>query len=103
MVTPICEKCRRRNVISFHVEPKEAWRTVVLNRWRAICPLCFDAEAERVGVRYRLVGAGMNVVERQAGTRQAIRKEAAVVLSVAFDGQGRQSSATLSVVGRGVL
>ena len=46
MVTPICDKCRRRNVVSFQVEPKDAWRTVVLNRWRTICPSCFDAEAD---------------------------------------------------------
>jgi hypothetical protein len=65
MVTRICEKCRRRNVVSFHVEPKEAWRTVVLNRWRAICAACFEAEAERVGVRYRFLAVGMNVVEHE--------------------------------------
>ena len=55
MVTPICEKCRRRNIVTFQVEPKEAWRTVVLNRWRTICPSCFDAEAQRAGVRYQFV------------------------------------------------
>ena len=58
MVTPICDKCRRRNVVSFHVEPKEAWRTVVLNRWRANCRSRFDAEAERAGVRYQFVDLG---------------------------------------------
>jgi hypothetical protein len=58
MVTPTCDKCRRRNVVSFQVEPKDAWRTVVLNRWRTICPSCFDAEAERAGVRYQFVGVG---------------------------------------------
>jgi hypothetical protein len=56
MVTPICDKCRRRNVVSFKVEPEEAWRTVVLNRWKSICPSCFDAEAERAGVRYHFTG-----------------------------------------------
>jgi hypothetical protein len=39
-----CSKCGRRNPISYRVEPQEAWRTVVLNRWRI--------EAERAGVRY---------------------------------------------------
>jgi hypothetical protein len=33
-------------------EPEEAWRTGVLNRWRKICPSCFDIEAEKAGVRY---------------------------------------------------
>jgi hypothetical protein len=51
MVTPISDECRRRNIVSFKVEPEEAWRTVVLNRWKSICPSCFDAEAERAGVR----------------------------------------------------
>ena len=35
-----CDKCRRRNPTSFHVEPEEAFRTVVLNRWRKLCPSC---------------------------------------------------------------
>jgi hypothetical protein len=30
LVRPICKKCRRRNIVSFRVEPKQAWRTVVL-------------------------------------------------------------------------
>ena len=33
--------------------PDEAWRLVVLNRWRNICPSCFDTEAEKAGVRYK--------------------------------------------------
>ena len=40
------EKCGRRNLVIFQVEPKEAWRTVVRNRWKSICPLCFDAEGK---------------------------------------------------------
>jgi hypothetical protein len=56
MVTPICDKCRRRNIVSFLIEPVEAWRTVVLNRWKSICPSCFDAEAERAGVCYQFMG-----------------------------------------------
>jgi hypothetical protein len=51
----LCDKCRRRNIVSFKVEPEEAWRTVVLNRWKSICPSCIDAEAERAGVRYQFV------------------------------------------------
>jgi len=48
-----CDKCRRRSPVSFLVEPEEAWRTVVLNRWRKLCPSCFDIEAEKAGVRYK--------------------------------------------------
>ena len=29
---------------------------VVQNRWRDICPNCFDAEAEFAGRRYQFVG-----------------------------------------------
>ena len=50
-----CDKCRRRSPVSFLVDPEEAWRAVVLNRWRKLCPSCFDTEAEKAGVRYRFV------------------------------------------------
>ena len=46
---------RRHDPVKFHVEPEEAFRTAVLNRWRNICPSCFDTEAEKAGVRYRFV------------------------------------------------
>jgi hypothetical protein len=51
-VVESCQKCARRNVVTFTVEPEEAWRTVVLNRWRILCPSCFDAEAEKASVKY---------------------------------------------------
>jgi hypothetical protein len=44
---PHCDVCGRRNVVAYAVEPGAAWRTVVLNRWRNVCPSWFDAEAER--------------------------------------------------------
>jgi hypothetical protein len=47
-----CGKCKARNPIRFTVTPAEAYRAVVLNRWRVICPSCFDVEAEKAGVRY---------------------------------------------------
>ena len=47
-----CDRCKRNNPIAFDVEPVEAWRTVVLNRWKKLCPSCFDMEAEKAGVRY---------------------------------------------------
>jgi hypothetical protein len=75
MVTPICDKCRRRNVVSYQVEPKDAWRTVVLNRWRTICPSCFDAEAERAGVRYQFRGVGaISWSDRPEPARRYARK-----------------------------
>lgn len=51
--TNYCDKCRRVNPIGFTVEPEEAWKTVVLNRWKKLCPSCFDALAEQAGIRYR--------------------------------------------------
>jgi hypothetical protein len=44
-----CDKCRRRSPVNFMVEPDEAWRTVVFNRRRKLCPSCFDIEAEKAG------------------------------------------------------
>jgi hypothetical protein len=62
-----CSKCGRRNPISYRVEPEEAWRTVVLNRWRIVCPSCFDAEAEKAGVLYSFVDLdGMSWSDRPA-------------------------------------
>ena len=31
-------------------------KTVVLNRWRRLCPGCFDVEREKAGVRFDLDG-----------------------------------------------
>lgn len=50
---PTCARCKRRNVVTFSVDPPTAYATVVLNRWRNICPSCFDEEAERGGIAYR--------------------------------------------------
>jgi hypothetical protein len=29
---PTCQKCGRRSIVTYGVEPEEAWKTVVLNR-----------------------------------------------------------------------
>ena len=52
-----CSKCERRKVVDFHVEPEEAWKLVVLNRWPVgkLCASCFDTEAEKTKVRYSFV------------------------------------------------
>jgi len=63
--TAICDKCRRNNPVDFSVEPEEAWRAVVLNRWKRLCPSCFDAEAEKAAVRYSFVNLhGMSWSDR---------------------------------------
>jgi hypothetical protein len=48
-----CDRCKRNNPVDFQVEPPEAWRTVVLNRWKKLCPSCFDLLAEQAGVAYK--------------------------------------------------
>jgi ribosomal protein S27AE len=47
-----CGKCGRPVVVSFKVVPEAAWTTVVLNRWRTMCPSCFDVEAHKKKVHY---------------------------------------------------
>src|SRR5262245_43384961 len=47
-----CDKRKNASPVSFRVEPEEAWRAVALNRWRRLCPGCFDVEAEKAGIRY---------------------------------------------------
>jgi hypothetical protein len=47
-----CDKCKNANPVSYRVELEEAWKTVVLNRWRKLCHGCFDIEAAKAGVRY---------------------------------------------------
>jgi hypothetical protein len=32
-----CDKCRRPHIVNFRVEPEEAFKMIVLNRWREIC------------------------------------------------------------------
>ncbi len=50
-----CDRCKRVNPIAFRVEPEGAWTTVVLNRWKKLCPSCFDMLAEQAGVAYKFV------------------------------------------------
>ena len=65
-----CDRCKRVNPIAFHVEPADAWRTVVLNRWKNLCPSCFDMLAEQAGVAYRFTDLeGQSWSERPAPRR----------------------------------
>jgi hypothetical protein len=73
-----CSKFQRRKVVSYHVEPPEAWKLVVLNRWPlgSLCASCFDVEAEKARVQYTLVnvtGHGMlsHVLSRDASSPPA--------------------------------
>jgi len=53
--------------ISKPVLQQEAWRTVVLNKWRVLCPACFNAVAEAEGVPYGFVDLeGENWSQRPA-------------------------------------
>jgi hypothetical protein len=33
-----CDKCKNASPVSFRTEPEAAWKTVMLNRWRRLCP-----------------------------------------------------------------
>jgi len=55
MTKPTCEKCGRRNLATYQVEPKDAWQAIVRDRWKSICPSCFDTEAELTDVRYEFI------------------------------------------------
>jgi hypothetical protein len=69
------DRCRRRNPITFQVEPELALRVVVLNRWRNICPSCFDEEAQKARVSYRFVDLdGMSWSDRPAPRRGGRRR-----------------------------
>jgi len=63
MSKPPCEKCGRRNLVTYQVEPKDAWQAVVRDRWKSICPSCFEAEAELMGVRYHFIWYASNIAE----------------------------------------
>lgn len=70
-----CSKCARHNPISYRVEPEEAWKLVVLGRWRILCASCFDAEAEKLGVRYSFAELeGQSWSERPAPRRGGRRR-----------------------------
>ena len=49
---PTVPPLTRRNVVAFTVEPEEAWRIVVLDRWRILWTSYFDAKAEKGCISY---------------------------------------------------
>jgi hypothetical protein len=66
-----CDKCKNASPVSFRTGPEAAWKTVALNRWRRLCPGCFDAKAEKAGVRYSFVDLdGMSCSDRPAPKRR---------------------------------
>jgi hypothetical protein len=72
-----CSKCQRRKVIDFHVDPPEAWKLVVLNRWPVgkLCAACFDAEAERAKVRYTFVSVTTQSWSEQPPPRNPYKRK----------------------------
>lgn len=56
-----CGRCQRRMNVTFHV-PEQVWRLVVVNRWRTLCPHCFDLEARQVPSALQLRRAGRRVM-----------------------------------------
>jgi hypothetical protein len=58
-------------VVAYHVEPESAFKTVVLNTWRAICASCFDVEAEKAKVDYTFVNVSAQSWNEQPPPRKA--------------------------------
>jgi len=50
--TNTCDRCKRANPIDYRVEPEEARKLVVLNRWKKLCPLRLTS-SRRLRVKYR--------------------------------------------------
>jgi hypothetical protein len=71
-----CSKCQRRKVVDYHVEPEEAWKLVVLNRWPIgkLCASCFDAEAEKAKVRYSFVNVTAQLVDALRGRLEGVER-----------------------------
>jgi len=66
-----CDKCKNANPISYRFESESAWKTVVLNKWRQLCPGFFDVEAEKAGVRYSFVDLEGAVLVGKAGAERS--------------------------------
>jgi hypothetical protein len=72
--TNTCDRCKRVSPVSYRVEPEDAWKTVVLNRWRRLCPSCFDQLAEQARVAYRYVDLQGQSWSEQAVPRRSKRR-----------------------------
>jgi hypothetical protein len=70
-----CQKCNRRKVVAYQVEPESAFRTVVLNRWRVICASCFDVEAEKSKVKYTFVNVSAQSWNEQPAPRNPYKRK----------------------------
>jgi hypothetical protein len=67
-MAPHCARCKRRNVVSYHV-PEDIKRLVLLGRWKTgVCASCFDELAEQGGIRYSVEEVSA-VVVRHAGAK----------------------------------
>ena len=72
MTKPTCEKCGRRNLVTYQVEPNDAWHAVMRDRWKSIGPSCFDAEAELTDVRYQFIWYASDILERPGRVGQEV-------------------------------
>ena len=60
------------------MEPAEAWKIVVLNRWPLgkLCASCFDVEAEKARVRYTFVNVTAKCRRREIPTSESVELSA---------------------------
>jgi hypothetical protein len=64
-------------VVDYHVEPEEAWKIVVLNRWPVgkLCASCFDVEAEKARVRYSFANVSAQSWNEQPPPRNPYKRK----------------------------
>ena len=80
--TPTCDLCRRRNVIEYRVEPEEAWKVVVLNRWRNPLPELLRRRGRESGCALQLHWPRGAVVVGPAAAKEPAQAETLDGLSV---------------------
>ena len=91
-----CDKCKNASPISFRTEPEAAWKMVVLNRWRRLCPGCFDAEAGRRALQLRR--PGWCELVRPAGAEEAaVERETMNVVGYWFELRANSRSSASSL------
>ena len=69
------------NPIDYRVEPAGAWKVVVLNCWKKLCPLCFDQLAEIARVKYSFVDVEATSWSGPAGAAATPAKAVIVALA----------------------
>jgi hypothetical protein len=69
-------KCQRRKVVEYHVEPAEAWKIVVLNRWPGqTLRIMLRRRGERAKVHYTFVNVTAQSWSEQPPPRNPYKRK----------------------------